>query len=482
MNGGMPVSKEYERDSNFIKALSDGEAVAVKEQLSILEVLQSHPIIDLVRTIHAEQLERYPAISGDYEYSPEIPYMCWSLPGRDNSSVKRGSCGINRSKDAVIISCCNDRKDYTKLAGMHCWRLACTNCISSEAIRRGSEAEGRIYALHDIGVRKNGTAEEPVHIVLSPPQEWALQQIQHPESYRKMYDKALKLLKRHGIHSGAAVFHPWRLDDDCKNWRAGPHFHIIGYGWLDSVGLYNRTKWIAEKIHPNEPLRSVRLTMSYLLTHAGLCTYPSYDEGSGEWDLDIDLFDIFAEMKSLDNGSGKIDMNKFDYATITIRRLKSYFQTVRQYGGLSRNQIRTITELQERRERKCYKCGSNLMMYNGLKGRPFDKARYTHKSRVFVTAEDYAAVANLLHDLKGDMKEARMGPYDVAVHIPHCSSPETAGFSEYKPGTLEGKEFSEKHLKYRLVYLPQKDGSLKPVRMTQNDYKQMIELGISVDS
>ena len=126
-------------------------------------------------------------------------------------------------------------------------------------MRRGGEAEGRMWSLHDIGVRKNGSAEEPVHIVLSPPQEWALKMMQLPDTYRKMYDKVLRMLKTCGIHSGAVVFHPWRLDDDCKNWRAGPHFHIIGYGWLDSVKLYKKTKWIAEKIHPKEPIRSVRL-------------------------------------------------------------------------------------------------------------------------------------------------------------------------------------------------------------------------------
>jgi hypothetical protein len=249
-------------------------------------------------------------------------------------------------------------------------------------------------------------------------------------------------------------------------------------GIADPVQIYKKTKWIAEKIHPNEPLRSVRLTMSYLLTHAGLCTHPAYEESNGKWDHDIDVFDIFAEMKSLDNGSGKIDLNKFDYATMTIRRLRSFFQSVRQYGGLSRNQIRMVTELQERRDRECYKCGAKLMMYAGMSNTPFDKAKYTHRSRVFAKAEDYGSVAGILHHLKEDMKDANMGIYDVALHLPHCSSPETAGFAEYLPGTPEGKEFNEKHLRYRIVYLPQKDGSFKPVRMTQKDHKQMLELGI----
>ena len=89
--------------------------------------------------------------------------------------------------------------------------------------------------------------------------------------------------------------------------------------------------------------------MTYLLTHTGLCTYPSHDEDTGEWNLDVDLFDIHAEMKSLELNSDNFKtLDKFDFATITIRRLKAFYQTVRQYGGLSRNRIRIITELQER--------------------------------------------------------------------------------------------------------------------------------------
>ena len=59
----LSVADDRERDLEFIRALSECESLAIKEHLSLLKVLRSHPIINLVRAVRAERLERYPAIS-----------------------------------------------------------------------------------------------------------------------------------------------------------------------------------------------------------------------------------------------------------------------------------------------------------------------------------------------------------------------------------------------------------------------------------
>ena len=70
--------------------------------------------------------------------------------------------------------------------------------------------------------------------------------------------------------------------------------------------------------------------MSHLLTHVGLCTYPTYKDDEnfgelGEWDIQIHTNDIYQEMRLLSLSCGdSITLDKFDFLAITKRKMKSY--------------------------------------------------------------------------------------------------------------------------------------------------------------
>jgi hypothetical protein len=82
------------------------------------------------------------------------------------------------------------------------------------------------------------------------------------------------------------VFHPFRVGS--RRWNRagstegkrhgcaafGPHFHIIGFGWLDHERvrtLHARDGWVVRGLGP---CRSVRETALYLLSHAGRAEPP----------------------------------------------------------------------------------------------------------------------------------------------------------------------------------------------------------------
>ena len=74
------------------------------------------------------------------------------------------------------------------------------------------------------------------------------------------------------------VFHPVRLDS--RRWggggcpHSGPHFHVVGDGWLERAEVargHARDGWVVKGLGVR---RSVRETALYLLSHAGRADPP----------------------------------------------------------------------------------------------------------------------------------------------------------------------------------------------------------------
>ena len=80
-----------------------------------------------------------------------------------------------------------------------------------------------------------------------------------------MRRKAIRIAKRAGMIGGCLIFHPYRQDDDNKLWRWSPHFHIIGYGWINPV--YKETGWI---VRNHRVRNNLGATAYYQLSHAGV--------------------------------------------------------------------------------------------------------------------------------------------------------------------------------------------------------------------
>lgn len=83
-----------------------------------------------------------------------------------------------------------------------------------------------------------------------------------------MKKEAYRILKKVGAIGGAMIFHPFRFNDLEQFWYYSPHFHILGFGWIDGTQeLYNKEGWIVK----NKGLRnSVFGTFLYQLSHCGI--------------------------------------------------------------------------------------------------------------------------------------------------------------------------------------------------------------------
>jgi len=131
-----------------------------------------------------------------------------------------------------------------------------------------------------------------------PTSAWDLFYNDYPEARRVAY----KLLKKAGVRGGLLIPHPWRLkcascggeiignwsvdketgkfvlkDRHCVNclstayeWIDGPHFHVVGYGWIEHTKeIEQDTGYIIDNIGV---CNNVGGTIWYQLTHCGIQT------------------------------------------------------------------------------------------------------------------------------------------------------------------------------------------------------------------
>ena len=351
----IPVGKDkltvedFDQDSKYLRALEDAAYIAEIEGLAELTALASHPITKFVKDRPFEGCFRInPAISDKYQYFEDIPYIAWTPPLHDHEIPKRLGCGViqTKGKPLVMTACSRDMSDYAKAIGNHCWTLGCVNCGNAAALRRGAESESRLLSLYDINSRKDGSAEFPRHWVLSPPQILSKEAMQLPETYDALFKYAVQMLKYHGIHSGAVVFHPWRKKKDDSSWYLAPHFHVVSYGWANSKEIWENyairdnngniiTSWILEEIHHGEKIRSVRQTIAYLLTHCGLCSYPRHENRNVRKNKRmhsipiVDILDVLIDYKGVSKISeiDASDVSEIDFVPLTIKELNTYSES-----------------------------------------------------------------------------------------------------------------------------------------------------------
>jgi len=220
--------------------------------------------------------------------NPNLEAFFWELP---HSGSSYPSCGAFSGK---IISCPNDLHHYIRYRKFSCHRPDCPVCYVDWVKRAAKSATERLSNAN-ILYHKSGKNLGPIkHIILSPPQDQALNLIQTKEGSLKLRKFAHKILQAHGFLGGCIILHPFRtlirfngkwineetantyqrkaiknLQDPPIKWVWGPHFHILGWGHLTkSDDFYDQTDgWVYKNLGPR---KSVFATISYLLTHAGL--------------------------------------------------------------------------------------------------------------------------------------------------------------------------------------------------------------------
>lgn len=181
----------------------------------------------------------------------------WHLPGTE---TKKEDCGRWLTKGCLDVAnhVHGDYKGkiYIKTFQKSCYRADCELCFKKWMARQSGKAEKRIKKYENLSKKK------VKHIIVSPP-AWL-----HNKPKKELAKLAYKVLKDVNCIGGAVVFHPFRYNRDYKEWYYSPHFHVLGFGWIENtVGNYNKNGWFVKNKGTRDSIFS---TVYYQLSHAGI--------------------------------------------------------------------------------------------------------------------------------------------------------------------------------------------------------------------
>jgi len=181
----------------------------------------------------------------------------WHLPATEEA---HDWCGKWYTKGCLNVEAHKgtecEGKGYVKTFQRSCYRADCEVCEPKWRARESNKATKRIEKYE----KKSG--KHAKHIIVSPPQ-WL-----HRKSKKELSKMCYKILKDVGCIGGTVIFHPFRYDKRFKDWYYSPHFHIIGFGWIECVTEnYQKNGWLVK----NKGFRdSTFATFYYQLSHAGI--------------------------------------------------------------------------------------------------------------------------------------------------------------------------------------------------------------------
>jgi hypothetical protein len=89
-------------------------------------------------------------------------------------------------------------------------------------------------------------------------------------NYDALRKESYKIAKKAGILGGVCVFHPFRWKSKRKSWVFSPHFHIVGFGWLEGKEVYKESGWITKNLGTRTTYDDLYDTLSYELSHCGI--------------------------------------------------------------------------------------------------------------------------------------------------------------------------------------------------------------------
>lgn len=185
-----------------------------------------------------------------------------------------------------------------------CYRLCCPICSPNAVAREVRRAVPRLMAAKEL----YGLDYYPRHIVFSPPQDWAIEELDIG-NWGAVWTRLYGLLRKYGegVRGGMGVLHPFRVSLEGKReyasqggtekiWAwiqankrydvifASPHIHAMMYGWLPPADeFFSLTGWrytvvrVAGKMDQD----SFRDRVGYMVSHCGLLM-ESFEDEYGE--------------------------------------------------------------------------------------------------------------------------------------------------------------------------------------------------------
>lgn len=181
----------------------------------------------------------------------------WVLPATQDP---HWWCGLWNSKGCLHTEEHADQegKAFVRRYQRSCFRPVCKTCWEKWIGRQSNVSTRKIE-------RYSKKKEiPPIHIVLS------ISNWDYELDYKKMKQKARKILKEIRIVGGCIIFHPFRFNKRIKCWYYSPHFHVVGFGYLPKnslVDAYYQNGWFVKYLGVR---KSVFSTFYYLLSHCGI--------------------------------------------------------------------------------------------------------------------------------------------------------------------------------------------------------------------
>lgn len=206
---------------------------------------------------------------------PNERVVFWGLPSH---GIFLDSCGTFFMKGCLNLPSHPDGLGAFKPAVHCCYSPKCPVC-SKRWMKRGAQRiEDRILA----SMKKNPSLGKPIHVVASVPshlysmtvfdaRKWVVSKLGN--SYSKIVRPGLrslaqKVVKKAGFRGGCSIYHPFRQDPKTGLWVFSPHFHFLGFGWIDKTkDLFQASGWVVKNLGVRN---NVFGTAFYQLTHCGV--------------------------------------------------------------------------------------------------------------------------------------------------------------------------------------------------------------------
>lgn len=218
--------------------------------------------------------------------------IIFKLPGSGSS---RDDCG-----EPVYLGHLDGPKVHYVIRTKSCHRRECPVCHKDWIKRESLAAMDRLQLYND------NTHRKTVHYVVSPPQSYSyhvtggkyVKKISkktgkeysswvdsESPGFHQLRVKAYAVARQRGVKGGLLVFHERaiRYSDPSKytitHCSDGPHFHILGDGWLSNVKeFYLEDGWIVKNLRVRSK-GSEYNTLWYILEHSAV-GYPANSQSS----------------------------------------------------------------------------------------------------------------------------------------------------------------------------------------------------------
>ena len=220
----------------------------------LLESFESYPALE--RTKKSSKLEIF-NLQHESQNWFTVEHDGWKLPATEEP---HDWCGLWSYRGCLNVSGHKgtnaEGKGFLQTYQRSCFRASCSLCWKKWLGREASKSTHRIEHFEKISKKK------VKHIVISCP-KWT-----YGQTKKELAKSARTILNEVGCLGGSMIYHPNRYDKERKLWYYSPHFHILGFGWIEAVTeAYSKHGWFIKNLGERDSTFS---TIYYILSHAGV--------------------------------------------------------------------------------------------------------------------------------------------------------------------------------------------------------------------